>query len=168
MPINFHDAACQESTTDKLFGLCDAPPPPYTPAYINKDTVNKPNWIAEVINNDSKEVTFTAIDNCIEILRADGTAESRCEGMLTYDKTIIFLELKNRTASGWLAKARDQLKITILLFEQNNDMSNYDTKRAHIANAQRPFFHSNYSRVIDEIKTETGFITEVKAIIEIT
>lgn len=167
MPINFHDVACQESTTEKLFGLCDDPPPPYVPAYINKDTVNKPNWIAEVINDNLKKVTFTAIDNCIPILRANGEAESRCEGMLTYDKTIIFLELKNRIGRGWLAKARDQLKITISLFEENNDMNDYDSKRAHIANAQRPFFQSNYAKTIDEIKTDTGFTTEVKAIIEI-
>ncbi len=167
MPINFFENQCQENTNQQLFGLCDDPPPANNPAYINYDTHLKPGWIAEVQNNNSYEVTFTAIDNCIEIKRANGEDESKCEGFLTYNDSIIFVELKNRISKGWLAKARDQIKVTIGIFKLNHDVTIYSSKRAHVANAQRPFFQSGFQQVIDEIKNETGFIADVKTIIEL-
>lgn len=162
MPINFLSAVCQEVTDEVLFGICDDTPPPHIPAYLNHDKLAKPGWIAEVINANAKEVTFTAIDNCIVIKRANGTDESRCEGMLTYEDAIIFLELKDRVSKGWLVKSRDQLITTITVFSQNHDINNYKARRAHVANAQRPFFDSSFRRVIDEVKTATGFTLEVQ------
>jgi hypothetical protein len=166
-PINFFQACCETTTTNKLFGICDSPPPPHNPAYLNYDEVAKPDWIAEVKNDNSVEVIFTAIDNCIVIKRADGTDESRCDCMLRYDNSIIFVELKDRMSKGWLGKAKNQLLITISTFMVNHNNAVYANKRAHIANAQRPFFQSGYQNVIDEIKTLSGCITEVKTLIEI-
>lgn len=167
MPINFFAANCQTTTNNQLFGLCDTPPPPNNPAYIDLDSINKPGWIAEVDNINSIAVTFTAIDNCIVIKRPDGTPESRCDGMLTYNNTVIFIELKNRMSDGWLGKARDQLITTINIFIANHNIGIYTDKRAHVANYQRPFFSRSFIGVINDIKKQTGFNTEVNTKIEI-
>lgn len=167
MPIDFFKLSCQETTNVQLFGLCDDPPPSKSPAYIEYDSINKPNWIAEVVNNKAINVTFTAIDNCIIIKRPNGEEESKCDGMLTFNDSIVFVELKDRIGKGWLGKARDQLITTISIFSSNHNVNAYKNKRAHIANAQRPFFQSNYQQIIDEIKTANGFITEVESVIEI-
>ena len=67
MRVNFSEANCQCVTEKNLFGICDDPPPPQKQAYI--DEVDGAKWIAVVVNEDNQEVTFTAIDNCIEIKR---------------------------------------------------------------------------------------------------
>ena len=168
MPINFIEATCQEVTNVTLFGLCDDPPPSISPAYIDYDTINKSGWIAEVENNRSVYVTFTAIDNCIEIKRLNGEDEIRCEGYLTYEATIIFVELKNRISRGWLSKARDQLLMTISLFDTSHGFAAYANKRAHVANLQRPFFENGFQNVIEEVKARSGFNLSVQSKIEIT
>ncbi len=98
MSINFSEETCQTISNRKLFGLCDDPPPISNPAYI--DELNGANWIAVVVNEYLYHVTFTAIDNCIEINRIDGKQAKRCDGVLTYDSTVIFVELKERRAVG--------------------------------------------------------------------
>lgn len=167
MPINFFEAKCSETTNAALFGLCDDPPPDKNPAYVDYDGVNKAGWIAEVDNKGGIDVTFTAIDNCIEILRADGTEESRCEGYLTYPDTIIFVELKDRESRGWVAKGRDQLLKTIELFESNHGADLYVHRRAHIANRQRPAFMVSYQQVINDFKIANGFTLGIQSKIEI-
>jgi hypothetical protein len=101
MSINFFDANCQSQTNQYKFGLCDDPNE--DPAYIHIDDCSK--WIAIVENNQEIEVIFTAIDNCIEILRSDGTMDNRCDGMLTYNNHIIFVELKEKNyRNNWVVK----------------------------------------------------------------
>lgn len=51
-------------------------------------------------NEEKFSVTFTAIDHCIETLRADGSMDKRCDGVLTYGTTVIFVELKERGGKG--------------------------------------------------------------------
>lgn len=168
MPINFLDTTCQQITSEQLFGICDAPPPPYVPAYLSFDAINKPGWIAEIINNNAIPVLFTAIDNCISIPRPNGKEDNKCDCMLLYADTILFIELKDRHVSGWLGIARDQLIKTINHFKNNHDVSIYANKRANIANAQRPTFTTNYHTTMEKIKDETdGFICDVKCKIEI-
>lgn len=58
MKINFFDKKCQSQTPRHKFGICDQPPPPETPAYL--DTENPRDWIAIVENSQEIEVTFTA------------------------------------------------------------------------------------------------------------
>ena len=49
-------------------------------------------------NSQEIEVTFTAIDKCIEIRKVDGSGgmDKRCDVMLTYANCLIFVELKER------------------------------------------------------------------------
>ena len=167
MPVNFLETKCQETTNAELFGLCDDAPPSIEPAYINYDRISQSAWIAEVEDKALLDVTFTAIDNCIEIKRADGTDESRCDGFLTYDNTIIFVELKDRMSRGWIAKGLNQLVVSIANFEASHGFEKYNNKRAHIANLQRPFFESGFQAIIDEMKKANGFILEVQRKIQI-
>ena len=167
MPINFLEAKCSETTNVSLFGLCDAPPPSKDPAYISYEIADKTEWIAEVENNSLLEVVFTAVDNCIDVKRSDGSEEQRCEGFLTYSDVVIFVELKNRASKGWISKGRDQLMKTIELFSLNHDISLYNGKRAHIANKQRPFFEGGFQQTIDTFKADTGFTLQIQSTIKI-
>src|ERR1700733_5706873 len=140
MSLNFFKNSCQGTSDHKLFGLCDDPPPSHDPAYL--DEYNGAKWIAIVNNEYRSNITFTAIDNCIEILRSDGKAAQRCDGMLTFGDTVIFVELKERSASGneWVKDAEKQLMTTISYFEKTEEAEEYPLKKAYIANNQHPKF----------------------------
>ena len=105
MNVNFDELKCQTSSNKKTFGLCDDPPPASNHAYI--DELDGAKWIAVVVNEDTYQVTFTAIDNCITIKRPDGKSAKRCDGVLTYNSTVTFVELKQRGAIGneWVKDA---------------------------------------------------------------
>lgn len=80
MAVDFNASQCQSTTVAPEFGLCDKEDS--TAAYISED--KEEGWNAIVLNEANIEVTFTAIDNCIDLLRSDGNMESRCDGILTY------------------------------------------------------------------------------------
>lgn len=112
MPINFFQAHCKSSSNKKIFGVCDDVP--NSPAYIDETTSLK--WIAIVSNAKEKEIEFYAIDNCLDIRRPNGDMESRCDGVLTDDKKLIFVELKERESGQWFKKGREQLTTTLNIF----------------------------------------------------
>ncbi|MBD2139796.1 hypothetical protein H6F32_20140 [Anabaena sp. FACHB-1237] len=156
MIINFFDANCQSQTNQPKFGICDDSPSE-NPAYINIDDYSK--WIAIVENNQEIDVIFTAIDNCIKILRSDGTMDNRCDGMLTYNNNLIFVELKTRKYrnSVWIKEGVDQLKSTISVFISNHDLAIYKSIIAYIANSKKPHFQSSQITRMQTFKKETGF-----------
>ncbi len=156
MPINFFDNLCKTNSNNKNFGLCDDPPPSENPAYIDENDDSK--WIGIVNNPTNKEVDFYAIDNCVNVLRADGNKESRCDGMLNYEENIIFVELKMRGTSGWLTKARSQLTITISKFQEDNSLSQYNSVEAYACNSLKPSSNQGNSAQIQKFKDETGLI----------
>src|SRR4051812_22727641 len=96
MKVNFSRAECQDNSDKKLFGLCDSQIGER--AYLDESDGSK--WIAVVINEDKYGTTFTAIDNCIETKRDDGEIDKRCDGFLSYNSTVIFVELKERNTFG--------------------------------------------------------------------
>jgi len=161
MSIDFSEAKCRNVSNKKRFGLCDDPPPTKQ-AYI--DEVNGAKWIAVVTNNSRKEVTFTAIDHCIEIKEADGKMAKRCDGMLTFDSTIAFVELKERDEKGnkWVKDAEKQLHSTIGYFEKSDEAGNFKTKKAYIANKERPKFKESQNVRMDHFFTETGYILRIE------
>jgi hypothetical protein len=167
MSINFFDTNCQSQTNQPKFGLCDDPPPSENPAYININDSRK--WIAIVENNQEIEVIFTAIDNCIEILRSDGTMDNRCDGMLTYNNHIIFVELKEKNfRNNWVAKGEKQLKNTISVFIANHDLAIYKSKKAYIANNKKPNFQSSQMGRMARFEAETDFRLIIRNTIEIS
>jgi hypothetical protein len=165
MAIDFSIPACVTETNEAVFGICDDSPPSIDPAYLSFQ--NAEEWIAWVDNDQNKTVTFTAIDHCVEILRPNTEKESSCDGMLSYDKTIKFVELKDRNYSGWLGKAIDQLQITIKIYKADVGMAAFDKYFAFVANKQRPFFKGANSSLSQRFEDETGFILRVEHVIKI-
>lgn len=144
MPIDFFIAQCQtENIRDKEFGLCDdEDKKEKTPAYVN--TTQPDKWVAVVKNQTDKSINFTAIDNCVEIERSDGTMDFRCDAMLTNEDHIVFVELKEQVAD-WISHAVDeQLQSTIDHFKTNHDISKYKHKRAFVCNKRHPNFRISY------------------------
>jgi hypothetical protein len=168
MSINFFDANCQSQTNQPKFGLCDDPPPSEDPAYIDIDDCSK--WIAIVENNQEIEVIFTAIDNCIEILRSNGEKENRCDGMLTYNSKIIFVELKTRkyTNSVWIEEGEKQLRKTIAVFVNHNNLAIFKSKKAYIANSKKPQFQYSHKERMQKFRNNTGFTLSIQNTIKVS
>lgn len=162
MSIDFNVAKCQTHSDKKIFGLCDDPPPSRNPAYI--DEVNGAKWIAVVQNEDLYFATFTAIDNCIEIKRADGTMDKRCDGVLTYNSTVIFVELKARGALGseWVKDGEKQLRTSISYFEATEEAAGYAGKKSYIANSEHPKFKESQARRMDQFLSDTGYVLRIE------
>jgi len=162
MSVNFDEFSCQSRSNRKTFGLCDDPAPARNPAYI--DEANGANWIAVVENERQQEITFSAIDNCIEILRPDGKPKQRCDGMLTYNTTVIFVELKDRVAQGntWVEDAIPQLISTIESFEDSKMADGFSKKLAYISNKQHPKFKSTQQRKMDQFFDDTNYVLRVQ------
>lgn len=139
--IDFFIPQCQtENIHAKNFGICDdEDEETKTPAYVSFDPTDK--WVAIVQNQTEKPINFTAVDNCIEIRRANGDMDNRCDAILTNDEHIVFVELKVQRTSGWITHAVDeQLQTTIHHFKENSDISKYKHKRAFVCNRKFPRF----------------------------
>jgi hypothetical protein len=162
MNIDFFQQNCQSTSNKKKFGLCDKEPPAKEPAYI--DETNGSDWIAVVLNENINLVTFTAIDNCIGIKRLDGTDSKRCDGVLSFDNTIIFVELKHRKTKGntWIKEAEEQLRETILNFEKQDMAEDFKIKKAYIANRALPKFRSSQTSRMDKFHEETNYILRIE------
>lgn len=138
MTINFFSEDCQQSDiTHNQFGLCDDEDG--NVAYV--DTANSEKWIATVDNAARTPITFSAIDNCIEIRKPNGDLESRCDAMLRYPDNIVFVELKNKISKGWIMDGLNQLETTLINFRQNHDLDAIRHKRAYLSNRRRRHFH---------------------------
>lgn len=148
---------CGSVTNNNMFGLCDDPPPSSSPAYIQH--YNQNDWIATINNPTGQDVTFKAVDNCIELLRPNGDLESRCDGFLKYNNDIlVFVELKDRDSSGWLSRGREQLTITIEKFAENHNVNNYTMNEAYVCNKQRPLAVTSIITEIQKFKDDTANI----------
>jgi hypothetical protein len=133
--MNFFDPAYQEVPINvSLFGLCDDQNG--TIAYTDTNNIN--NWIATVRNDNNIYLVFTAIDKGV-IKDHEETGRGRCDGMLTSDKHIYFVELKNE-ARSWITDAIEQLESTIQFFIANHDISIFRHKKAFACNKQHPRF----------------------------
>ena len=165
MPIDFFINNCKSSSNLVEFGLCDDPPPANNPAYI--DEVDDTKWIGVVKNKDNREVDFIGIDACIDIRKPDGKMESRCDGLLSFDNDLIFVELKSREGGQWFQKGRKQLTITVNAFKSNYDINQYNSVYGNVCNSLRPQSHSGHAANIEQFKDETGLILKGDRIIEI-
>jgi len=163
MPIDFFKSGCKKTSIKKEFGLCDNPDPAKDPAYI--DEFNDVNWIAQVTNQNGNSVDFFAIDHCIEIRRSNIEMAKHCDGMLSYESNIVFVELKNRGSSGWLSDGRKQLTETISFFKDNHNITTYKLKEAYVCNKQRPLAVTNISSEVQKFKDETAVILKNKGIL---
>lgn len=157
MAIDFFKAACRSVTSEKVFGIVDAPP-----AKLVFSNEADPNvWVD---NAGAKELTHTAIDDCLDIPWAEG---KRCESMITYDDVLMFIELKDRDGGKWAGEARSQLINTIKLFKRDASIEAYNRHYGHIANKQRPNFKAGGKNFSQQFEDETGFILRVSDVIKI-
>jgi len=156
MAIDFFDCNCVTITSKKIFGIYDVPP-------AALDFTNDKIWIAWVENDHEIEVTFTAIDKCINIPWGEG---ERCEGMITYKDALIFVELKDADGGKWPGKARSQLINTIRLFKRDASIAAYARHYGHIANKQRPNFKAGGKNFSQQFEDATGgFVLRVSDVI---
>lgn len=167
MMIDFELAKCKSKSDKKLFGLCDNPSPAQDPAYIDEE--NGAKWIAVVENEFRYQTIFTAIDHCIILRDLDGNIDKRCDGMLTYNSTVVFVELKKRGAKGnaWVEDAVPQLKNTIKHFEKTVFSEKFNLKMAYIANSEHPKFKSSQIGRMQNFFHETGYILRIIARIKL-
>lgn len=132
MTIDFFDRKCQEPSLNAAsFGICDDGNG--SKAYIKKDSPE--SWTAAVSNEGQIDLTFTAIDNCI----LNNSEYKRCDGMLTSERHILFIELKNQK-SAWIADAFEQIESTVQLFIANHNIQKYKHKKAFICNKSHKRF----------------------------
>ena len=165
MPINFFKNNCKTNSNKVEFGLCDDPPPAINPAYIDEN--DKTKWIGVIKNNNNKEIEFIAIDACIDIRKQDGTLESRCDGLLSYENDLIFVELKYREGGQWLKKGREQLTITVNNFKANYDILAYNNVYGNVCNSLRPLSHSGHAANIQQFYDETNLVLKSENVIKI-
>lgn len=161
MSNNFFEVGCQTYSSRKIFGLCDDPPPAENPAYI--DEFEGAKWIAVVENEELHDVTFTAIDHCIVIDRPDGKPAKKCDGLLSYNSTVIFVELKQQDTNRkeWIKEGEKQLRTTIGYFEQEDVAETFNNKQAYIANSDRPKFIETQAGRMNQFFTDTGYVLRI-------
>lgn len=170
MKLDFFNSQCQSVSNKKRFGLCDEQDNK-EPAYL--DERNGAKWIAVVENDELKEVHFITIDNCIDIWRNDDPKKmkKRCDGMLWYETSIIFVELKDRVSkkdkNAWVEDGEKQLKRTIEYFEKTEQSNNFREKRAYIANKAHPTFKESQLQRMKNFKQETGYTLRIENRIKI-
>ncbi|MCD7932729.1 MAG: hypothetical protein LUH15_16000 [Tannerellaceae bacterium] len=159
--IIFFDPNNQQQSNKKRFGICDAPPPVVEKAYI--DERNGQNWIAIVENFYQEAISFMPVDNCIDIRKSNGKPDSRCDGFLYFDTTIIFIELKERKTKGhgWVDDADKQLRITIGHFENTPESDIFKTKKAYIANSKKPDFSRFHAVRMEKFLDETNYVLRI-------
>lgn len=170
MEIDFFNSQCQQVSSEKIFGLCDDKED-NKPAYL--DEQNEDKWIAVVENEELKEVHFIAIDYCIDIWRDKEKKEmdNRCDGMLWYETSIVFVELKDRVSkkntNAWVKDGEKQLKRTIEYFEKTKQSNKFIEKRAYIANNAHPKFKESQLQRMKNFKKETGYTLRIENKIKI-
>jgi len=170
MEIDFFKSQCQSVSNKKRFGLCDEQNNKQ-PAYL--DERNGAKWIAVVENEELKKIHFIAIDNCIDIWRDEVKKEmdNRCDGMLWYETSIIFVELKDRVSkkdkNAWVEDGEKQLKRTIEYFEKTEQSDKFTEKRVYIANKAHPTFKESQLQRMKNFKQETGYTLRIENRIKI-
>lgn len=164
MKVDFFASRCEEATqTNKKFGICDDDDG--SKAYTS--TTNDTDWVATVINENEHEVKFSAIDNCISIVKdGSGEKESTCDGMLVFSDSLYLIELKKQT-KDWMPKAKEQLKNTIELLQKHTDLSRFKHKKAFGCNKKHPQFAVLEAAEKKKLFDETGFRFDMQAEIKI-
>jgi hypothetical protein len=151
MKINFLAEECSKKVKEPIFGVCDGPAS--VPAFVTTKTQDK--WVAIVHNPSKTEVTFHAVDDCVEILRESGEEESRCDALLTYPNNIVFIELKE-VRSNWIVDGTAQLKVAVETFAKNHDLGAIRKRRAFLANRRHPSFKFGLKEQMEKFKVETS------------
>jgi hypothetical protein len=167
MKVDLFKTVCQTLTKEQKFGICDDDDINVkTPAYINTD--NEKKWIAVVLNDNSKELIVTAIDNCIDMLRENGEMDKRCDVLLTSDDTLCLIELKNKV-SDWKSSGIDQIEATLIQIIENHESFYFSFKKrkAYVANKRHPKFQIVENALMRRFSTQYKIWLDIQATIKI-
>ena len=147
----------ESEVSAKRFGICDdTDEGAKTPAYIDTNPDNECEWIACVDNRTTKSVCFIAVDNKIEIRRANGEMENRCDAMLHNEDYLVFIELKD-LKKNWIQHAvEEQLLPTINVFKANHAISTVRHRLAYACNKKHPQFAYSHKVYMQQFKDTTG------------
>ncbi|MBB4603590.1 hypothetical protein HNQ93_004217 [Hymenobacter luteus] len=158
--------SCDTLVSEALFGICDDASKRDEPAYISTDQTAENTWIARVDNSPEYDVTFTAVDKCIPVFKGSGGEQKRCDGLLQYETTLIFVELKEHKDPGkqWANEAANQIKQTMSDFADAHGFSG-KTIRAHIANRVQPNAQQGHASVIKNFFSATKLILRIEGTI---
>ena len=165
--IDFFPSEHITASKKERFGICDTDQFSTSKAYITEKKGEE--WIAVVVNPYRESVNFVPIDHCIDLKRADGKMDPRCDGCLFYQTTLIFVELKAQTikSNRWINDAEKQLRSTIKHFENESISGRFSTKKAYIANRCKPQIRSGQMQRMQRFFNDTGYVLRIQREIEI-
>ncbi len=137
MKLNFFNPKCQEPPrSNEKFGICDD-----KSKSVAYTTISQPeNWIAIVENTKREILTFTAIDKCV-LNDRDEPGRGRCDGMLTSEKHLYLVELKDRKDKS-AKEGIEQIKSTIQFLKDNHEevFTTYQHRKAFVCNRKKGWF----------------------------
>lgn len=158
--VDFFKTECQTGAhTDAEFGISESPQGGYV------DSLSPDGWIAKIGNPHQLEVMFTNIDGCV--LPKD-TEPKRCDVMLTTQRSLHLIELKDQRSPGWVNHAIEQIASTIELLQVANQVTRFNVCRAHICNKKRPYAHESRRDKSTEFRKMFGFHLDVMVQVHIT
>lgn len=159
MITNLTKASCQSKSSKKNFGLRDDDD--LNPAYIDEGIHS--DWGAIVENLDSKRITFIALDACEDPMLVDGKRKKQCDGVLSDDNKIVFVELKDRKwrRRKWVNEGDLQLRSSLDQFAPEVEEF-YDSKMAYICNKRSPDFAASQLARMEKFAEETGFVLRIQ------
>ncbi len=161
--IDFFLSEYTQQTQSTIFWLSDKEP---LPAYIHQPNDDEAAKVILVKNEDQKTINFHPIDRCVKIPKN----AKRCDCMLEYNRTIHFIELKNRKdvfpgQEEWVSDGLSQIVSTISVFSNQVHSPPYKISTCYLANRQ--LVHQLYTNQILDAGAELGQILNHMPIIEI-
>jgi hypothetical protein len=107
------------------------------------------------------------LDNSIVLLKPNGDKDRCGDGLLTYNSTVIFVELTTGKNANWKKDKDEQLRITINHFEKTKDANRFEIKKAYIANSSCRVSIPSYQTRMDKFLNDTGYVLRIQTRIEI-
>lgn len=161
--MSFFNKNCLTKINNTKFWIKDDKP--NQPAYL---TTNEPEKReVKVTNKETLDLEFYAIDYCIIFRNERDLKESTCDAALKHkDDFIFFLELKNRTYSGWLSKAIKQLENTLSLYNKS-EVHRAKNIKCFVCNTQRPRATESCKGLLAKFKMQNNCMLEVSHTITI-
>lgn len=150
--MSFFKEQCLTLINSNKFGILDDIA--NEPASVSK--TNNDQWLACVHNENSAQLAFYAIDNCIIFYDEKNNKKSTCDAAIKHEnQQLYFIELKDRKSKGWLSKATSQLKSTLVLY-RNNEYSLADNIECYVCNPQRPSAPISALSILKKFRKNTG------------
>ena len=143
MSLDFFKNSCQEIPENKReFGIRDDIP--NSKAYL--DISNPDLWGATVKNHDEFDIVFTAVDKCV-INDNEYEERGRCDGMLTTEKHLFLVELKDKSKTNKTEILKQLTDTVEFLYKfHETELKNFKHKKVFGCNKR----HSKFQTIDNE------------------